>query len=116
MHDAPVDIELTLARLGGDRTLLANLFRLYLEDTPKKAQALAQAWTCGDVHQVERLAHSLKGSSATVGAEALRQAAYSLELAAKAGDRPAMEAAYTQVERLVAATLATMEAFCSASA
>lgn len=110
-----VSIDATLARLAGDRTLLAGLFRLYLEETPKKAAALEAAWAGGETYQVERLAHAIKGSSATVGAEPLRQAAYALELAAKAGDRAGMEAAYAEVQQLLPQTLAAMEQFCASA-
>lgn len=108
-------IDQTLARLAGDRSLLANLFRLYLEETPKKLAALEAAWAAHETYQVERLAHSIKGSSATVGALALQQAAMGLEMAAKADDTAAMGAAYAQVQSLAPKTLAAMEAFCAAA-
>lgn len=113
MSQGLLTIDQTLTRLAGDRNLLAKLFRLYLEETPKKLTALDAAWAAHETYQVERLAHSIKGASATVGALALQQAAMALETATKTQDLAAMEAAYTQVRSLASETMAAMESFCA---
>lgn len=75
----------TLDRLKGDDDFLTTLYRVFVGDLPKKLSAIDAAMEQGDLNGLQRSAHSLKGASATVGAEALREAAFSLEVAAKDG-------------------------------
>jgi len=112
MSEDLIQIAQSLARMGGDRRLLVNLFRIYLDDAPKKMAALDVAWSEGSLAAVERLAHSLKGASSTVGASAVHEAALLLEQAAKAGNRTEAQSAYHRLQQVVAQTLASMAAFC----
>lgn len=83
-------IEETLERLSGDRELLGSLFELYQTDAPKKIQEIKISMEAGDYFRVERLAHSVKGASATVGAAQVLVLAADLEKAAKAHDSDRM--------------------------
>lgn len=77
-------VEETLERMSGDKELLANLFILYKTDAPKKIELIHESLKNKDFSQVARLAHSLKGASATVGAKRICQLAIELEQLAKA--------------------------------
>lgn len=78
--------ETTLDRLKGDSELLTTLYRVFLGDLPKKLVAIDEAAADNDLNALQRSAHSLKGASATIGADALREAAFNLEMAAKGND------------------------------
>ncbi len=57
-----------LARLGGDRPLLAELCELSLAEMPRMIEPLAEAVRIGDANAVHRSAHRLKGSLSLFGA------------------------------------------------
>ncbi len=79
------DLDAALARLGGDRSLLRDLLALFQTRTPVRLQDLAAALEAGDRAGFRRIAHSLKGTAASVGGSALEAAAKEAEAAA-AGD------------------------------
>ena len=83
--EGPVDLAVALRWLGGDQRLLRELVGIFVEDGPKRLEALRAAMTAVDVHQLEQIAHSLKGSAAILGASRLQQAATALEDAAHDG-------------------------------
>ncbi len=76
----PVLVELGLAlhRLGNDRELLFEIWEAFAQDVPDKLSMLDQALRDGDKITAARLAHSLKGASANVGAARLRDLASAL--------------------------------------
>ena len=78
-----VDRGLHLARDRPER--YASMLRLFAEQYAGQAGKLQAALDAGEREQAERLAHSLKGSSATIGADALAAAAAGLELAIRNG-------------------------------
>lgn len=50
------------------RDLLTQVIDLYRTDTPQRLDRLRRALAGGDAGEAERLAHSIKGSSANLGA------------------------------------------------
>ena len=64
----------------------------FLEDLPRQLDALEAFLGAGDLPAAVRQAHTIKGASANMGAEALREGAWSLEQAGRAGDLAAMAA------------------------
>ena len=80
------DPAVLLGLLGGDREAVAEIVAEYAADAPRRLTELREALAAGDAELVRRQAHTLKGASANVGAEALREAALGLEQAAAAGD------------------------------
>jgi PAS domain S-box-containing protein len=73
------DASLALSRLGGDRTLLAEIARLFLDGLPGRMRDVRQAVSAGDGQAIERAAHSLKGALGNLGAPAAFEAAHRLE-------------------------------------
>jgi len=73
-------------QLDGDLELCREIIDLYLEDTPNQLQALDQGLQAHDAFVVERKAHTIKGASASVGAEAMQAAAYEMEKAGRDQD------------------------------
>ncbi|MDP3068830.1 MAG: Hpt domain-containing protein [Opitutaceae bacterium] len=58
---------------------LRDIVGIYLEDTPVRIAELEDCLALGDITSFTRAAHSIKGSSANVGAVALRAVAEQLE-------------------------------------
>ena len=63
----------------------SDLVRVYLEDTPKSLAALARAAASGRVEGLVGPAHSLKSTSANLGALALSEMAKGIEQGARQG-------------------------------
>lgn len=72
--------------VGGDVAFVSELIDAYLGDAPLQVAQIQQAAEAGDVASVVRPAHTLKSSSATVGAQRLAATARRLELASRSED------------------------------
>ena len=75
-----------LGRMEGDNELAQIMFAAFLKDIPGHIRALQDLVKSGDTAGSARLAHSIKGASANVGGERLRNVASVMEKAADAGD------------------------------
>ena len=62
---------------GGE--FLREIVGIYIEDTPKRIAELKAALASGDVATFTRAAHTIKGSSANVGAQVLKGLSERLE-------------------------------------
>lgn len=92
------DREEALSRLG-DENLLAEVARLFLEDTPCQIRSLGEALAISDFEIFVRLAHTIKGSSANIGAPRRRGLAGELESCAKANDIDKARDLFPRLER-----------------
>ena len=63
---------------GGE--FLREIIAIYLEDTPKRIEDLKATLKAGDTPAFTRAAHTIKGSSANVGAQVLKGIAERLEV------------------------------------
>jgi len=79
--DAAVLEELA-ASVGGDREFVVDLIRTYLDDTEGQLAAI-EAAVAADPAALIRPAHTLKSSSATLGAKRLAERARALEIAGR---------------------------------
>jgi signal transduction histidine kinase/CheY-like chemotaxis protein len=82
--------DVVLARVGGDRQLLAEISRLFLDDAPRHLERIRSALDARDGEALRRAAHGLKGAAANFDAEGVVDAARALEeMGRKAAfDRP----------------------------
>jgi HPt (histidine-containing phosphotransfer) domain-containing protein len=99
-----VDMVKLRQRFDDDEALLAEIFAVFKCESPGRRRHIEAALAGADCDRMAGLAHSLKGVAATMFAEPLRQAAYTLEMAARAGDIAAVAAAVPAVLDLLAAT------------
>jgi two-component system, sensor histidine kinase and response regulator len=76
---APVNCEAVLERLGGDAQLFADVTRLFLEFCPAGVSAIKAAIDNHDAGRLRTTAHTLRGAAANVSADALCDAAQTLE-------------------------------------
>jgi PAS domain S-box-containing protein len=93
--------------MGGEQAALTTLINCYLTESPKLIQAIIDALTTANANALREAAHSLKSSSASLGATRLAQLCKTLETCGRNGDLAiADEVAHLQVEYdLVKATL-----------
>jgi len=68
-----------LARVGGDRELLAEISRLFVDDAPRHLDRIRQALDLRDGEALRRAAHGLKGAAANFDADGVVAAARTLE-------------------------------------
>ena len=94
-----------LYRMLGKQALYETLLRKYVATQPALLDGLQQALDGGDQRQARLLAHSCKGASANIGAEAVAELAAALEQSIAAEADPAQASA--QLDRL-ARTLGTL--------
>jgi HPt (histidine-containing phosphotransfer) domain-containing protein len=64
---------------GDNGDFLREIVCIYIEDTPKRIAELKASLASGDIEVFTRAAHTIKGSSANVGALALKGVAERLE-------------------------------------
>lgn len=79
MQLAVFNRNLALDRVGGDEELLREVAQLFLQEYPSLLCQLEEAVAHDDAGRVMETAHTMKGSLATLGAEAGTQIALQLE-------------------------------------
>jgi HPt (histidine-containing phosphotransfer) domain-containing protein len=95
---------------GGDPEFLAELVDTYLQDGAAQVEALRVAATSGDIEGVVRPAHTLKSSSASVGAMPLAELCRTLEADARSGHVPDLAARVAAVADAFTAASAALQA------
>jgi HPt (histidine-containing phosphotransfer) domain-containing protein len=89
MEEAPMIDEKVLdelrASVGGDDDFVRDLIEAFLSDSGAQLDAIESALKADDAEALVRPAHTLKSSSATVGAMELSAAARALEMAGRSG-------------------------------
>ncbi|HVJ11543.1 MAG TPA: response regulator, partial [Burkholderiales bacterium] len=96
--DRKVLDELSKVRTNGKPELLARVINLYLTESPKLLQKLKQAAGAANASDIAASAHSLKSSSANVGAKALSRYCADLEASARRADTDEARKILTKVE------------------
>ena len=81
-----IDYAGALDRLEGDTELLAEMARLFLEDSAQQISAIRAAIAGSDASALERAAHCLKGAIANFAAYEAFKAAEKLEKIGLSGD------------------------------
>jgi CheY-like chemotaxis protein len=107
---ASVDVASALARMGGLTALYLRTARQFLDTLPGQLANL-HASLEGDAAQATRLAHTLKGTAAVLGATRLSHGAAELEQLCKVGASAAtLQATWLRVEAVARADVASLEA------
>ncbi len=103
-----IDVAAGLKRIGGNRKRYETLVRKFAQQQHETAAIIDAALADGDAAAVERAAHSLKGAAATLGADALADAAAQAEAAIKSGRDASAE--LRALSRSLKTTLADLRA------
>jgi len=96
-----IDYNAALARVGGDKALLAELAEMFESEYPLLLDAVRTGLRSGNGAAINAAAHQLKGLLAQFGAENARDAAFAVETAGRAGDLKQAADAFTELERLM---------------
>jgi two-component system, sensor histidine kinase and response regulator len=98
-HQSPLvfDPQEALARVEGDRLLLAEVLSMLKADAPRMIQAISAAIASQDLQGARREAHTLKGALSNLGAQPMVEALRTLESAIVSSDTTAVQRAHKQV-------------------
>jgi len=88
--------------------LMPAVVATFVEETEQRLDAIERAVEAGDAQQAGGEAHALKGSAATFGARALRDSAFAVEQAGRAGDGDAIRAELDRLRSRSAAAIAAL--------
>jgi two-component system sensor histidine kinase/response regulator len=86
-----------LERLSGDRNLMTDVIRIFLEDLPIRLAAIHDAVTGRDAEALRAAAHALKGAAGNLSADGLFDAVGVLERIGAESHMDAAEAAWRQL-------------------
>lgn len=81
-----LDIAGALVRVEGDRDLLANLLGIFLEESQRAMIEVRRGFDLRNASLTERFAHTIHGSAANIGANAVAKTAGALEKKLQGGD------------------------------
>jgi len=102
-----IDTQSALKRTGGNRQRYLSLLRRFAESQVGAVGQIRAALKTQDSATAQRIAHSLKGAAANLGANALATAAGSAEVAIKTQSQ--VEPALGELERTLFAAVAAMQ-------
>jgi CheY-like chemotaxis protein/HPt (histidine-containing phosphotransfer) domain-containing protein len=85
--------------VDGEESILGKLIDIFIENTPRVLEEARTAVANRMSPQLERAAHSLKGSCSNFGAERMRAACEKLETLARVGDLERAEELIAQAEK-----------------
>ena len=105
-----LDQAVALNRVGGDFELLREVVELFLDDYPQAIEKIRAAVLAGDQTDLERQAHSLKGSVSTFGAKDAFEAALALEKQGRTGDLSSAAEGLARLEQALVALRPELEA------
>jgi two-component system, sensor histidine kinase and response regulator len=113
-----IDLHAGLATMDGDTDLYRQVLQMFLEHQSDDGNKLAALLKAGDNSSAERLAHSMKSISASVGLMPLSATSKELELRLRRGDRrdqltplvQQFQQEITAANRAVARAIASFEA------
>src|SRR5687767_12622450 len=94
----------------GDPSLLVDLIQMFLDDAPTKVGLIKSGLTKSDLQQIERAAHSLKGSAGNLGAVHLQQLCDDLQRASRGAQAGELAALVGQLDGPLAAALQELRA------
>ena len=106
--DADVIAELRES-VGGDQSFVVELASTFLGEGPDYVRALEDALARGDITAAVRAAHTLKSSSAALGAMRLSEISRSIENAARQGRIDGLVDAVADVTAVWEQTVAAMK-------
>jgi HPt (histidine-containing phosphotransfer) domain-containing protein len=71
----------------GEPDVLNEVLTMFLAEFPRRMDKLRNGFSSGDIQEVQRSAHSLKGSAGNIGAHGLSAICRQLDELSKAGER-----------------------------
>ena len=96
--DAAIDEAGVLKMVGGDRGLLCEMIKLFVEDYPKRVTEITDALRRNDAEAVEFAAHAVKGAAMTLCAGRVAKWAVSIEKMGRDAELQSASAALAALE------------------
>jgi CheY-like chemotaxis protein len=96
--EAPLDHDVALRRTGGKPQVLAQIAQLFLDEGPRLLGDIRRSLTDRAFKEMERAAHTLKGSADLFGAQAVVNVAWRLEKMGREQDVKGADDACTLLE------------------
>ena len=106
-----VNLPELLERVENDEDLLEELFSLFQEDLPGSREALQTAIDKGDLGEIERAAHRLKGMLANLSAKRAAALAAEIESTARADNAQKIPELMLTFDPQIAAFSAALNSF-----
>jgi CheY-like chemotaxis protein/HPt (histidine-containing phosphotransfer) domain-containing protein len=108
-----IDRSVLLKATNNDETLVQELYSLFLRGLPETLDRMRKAVDDGDIQEIKKRTHCLKGTSASVGAAELCHEAKALEESAFTNDWNRTKDAFSKLEaavnRLTAESISILE-------
>jgi two-component system sensor histidine kinase/response regulator len=112
-----IDVAAGLKCVGGRMGTYRRLLAMFVEHHARDVPAIRAALAAGQGEEARRLAHSLKGAAASLGAGELRERALAVETAVRAGQSGAgLEAGLAELDAALERILAGLAALAAPSA
>jgi CheY-like chemotaxis protein len=108
-----IDLTAALERLDGDRDLFEELAQVFKTECPKIMAEIRRAVSDHDATTLQHQAHTLKGSSANLGASAVSQTAFEIEKVARSADMERASELLKFLEREVDRLYCELESLCA---
>ena len=92
------DLSILTESPAEDKDLIGIILKDFCNYIPDKISALKKAYHTGDSSSVQHQAHTIKGSTANVGAVSLQKIAHQIEVAGEAGDLKGVDLLLSQFD------------------
>jgi PAS domain S-box-containing protein len=110
-----IDLAAGLKRIGGNRKLFRKLLVGFRQDHGEDIAAIREVLARGETEVAQRLAHTIKGVAATIGAGGLNARALELEAALKAGATDSYEGLIAGLDEVMTPVIQGLAALTDAS-
>ncbi len=114
-YDEKLNRASILERLDGNQELLTELIQLFSGEAPQLIEAMRNALQQGDMQELGRSAHSMKGAASNFPAYGTVSAASQLENDAKNGNSESAKASLATLEAAVERLLPELANLCQGS-
>ncbi|MBN1982932.1 MAG: Hpt domain-containing protein [Chitinivibrionales bacterium] len=101
MESSVLNYTEALERMGGNTQLLNTIIAKFLDIVGKQVEQCREAYNAGDRKSVEKIAHDIKGSARTIGADDFAVFFAALESACQHGDTFVIDRSMQMVQSYV---------------
>ena len=104
-----LDVDQGLVNCMDDEGLFLSVVGMYIEQIKEYLPALIEHHSSNNFDEYGKLAHSIKGASASVGAHKVQAHSFELEQAGKNGDGDTIQTKHQAFYELLESTIAQLE-------
>lgn len=104
-----LDVDQGLVNCMDDEGLFLSVIGMYIEQIKEYLPSLISHFESKNFDEYGKLAHSIKGASASVGAHLIQQSSLQLEQAARENDHAIIEAQHQDYYQMLEHTISALE-------